>query len=430
MIWGILGSSMALLMVTGAVLGGALGLTGLVLLHFEAGNATSLAVQTVWNSFTDFTLSAVPLFIFLGDILLASGISGRIYNAMTPLFHRLPGKLLHTNIAVSTVFGAVSGSSSSTAAAVGSVGYPELVKRGYDPATVVASLAAGGTLGLLIPPSLSLLIYGATQDVSIGKLFLAGIVPGLMIAGFFSLYIAGLCTFRKSLTPAEAERPGWMEILRGLKEIWPLPILIFFVLGTIYMGLATTTEAAALGVVASIVLGFLWGDLTMRKLWQSFKGSVLMFGTIAMVLLGTLILAQAISLLGLPKQMVTWVSEMGLSRYEVLFAIVLVYLVLGCFFDGISLLLMTLPIAFPLMMSMQFDPIWFGIVVTILMEVGMITPPVGLNLFVLVTVAKRQVPLGTAAWATVPYWLIMLATVALFTAFPDIVLFVPNMFFP
>lgn len=430
MIWGILGSSMALLMVTGAVLGGALGLTGLVLLHFEAGNATSLAVQTVWNSFTDFTLSAVPLFIFLGDILLASGISGRIYNAMTPLFHRLPGKLLHTNIAVSTVFGAVSGSSSSTAAAVGSVGYPELVKRGYDPATVVASLAAGGTLGLLIPPSLSLLIYGATQDVSIGKLFIAGIVPGLMIAGFFSLYIAGLCIFRKGLTPAEAERPGWMEILRGLKEIWPLPILIFFVLGTIYMGLATTTEAAALGVVAAIVLGFLWGDLTLRKLWQSFKGSVLMFGTIAMVLLGTLILAQAISILGLPKQMVTWVSEMGLSRYEVLFAIVLVYLVLGCFFDGISLLLMTLPIAFPLMMSMQFDPIWFGIVVTILMEVGMITPPVGLNLFVLVTVAKRQVPLGTAAWATVPYWLIMLATVALFTAFPDIVLFVPNMFFP
>ncbi len=430
MIWGVLGSSMVLLMVTGAVLGGALGLTGLVLLHFEAGNATSLAVQTVWNSFTDFTLSAVPLFIFLGDILLASGISGRIYNAMTPLFHRLPGQLLHTNIAVSTVFGAVSGSSSSTAAAVGSVGYPELVKRGYDPATVVASLAAGGTLGLLIPPSLSLLIYGATQDVSIGKLFLAGIVPGLMIAGFFSLYIAGLCTFRKGLTPAEAERPGWIEILRGLKEIWPLPILIFFVLGTIYMGLATTTEAAALGVVAAIVLGFVWGDLTLRKLWQSFKGSVLMFGTIAMVLLGTLILAQAISILGLPKQMVTWVSEMGLSRYEVLFAIVLVYLVLGCFFDGISLLLMTLPIAFPLMMSMQFDPIWFGIVVTILMEVGMITPPVGLNLFVLVTVAKRQVPLGAAAWATVPYWLIMLGTVALFAAFPDIVLFVPNMFFP
>lgn len=430
MIWGILGSSMVLLMVTGAVLGGALGLTGLVLLHFEAGNATSLAVQAVWNSFSDFTLSAVPLFIFLGDILLASGISGRIYNAMTPLFHRLPGKLLHTNIAVSTVFGAVSGSSSSTAAAVGSVGYPELVKRGYEPATVVASLAAGGTLGLLIPPSLSLLIYGATQDVSIGKLFLAGIVPGLLIAGLFSLYIAFLCTFRKGLTPAEAERPGLMEILRGLKEIWPLPILIFFVLGTIYMGLATTTEAAALGVVAATVLGFLWGDLTLKKLWRSFKGSVLMFGTIAMVLLGTLILAQAISLLGLPREMVTWVSEMGLSRYEVLLAIVLVYLVLGCFFDGISLLLMTLPIAFPLMMSMQFDPIWFGIVVTILMEVGMITPPVGLNLFVLVTVARRQVALGTAAWATVPYWLIMLGTVALFTMFPDIVLFVPNMFFP
>lgn len=430
MTWGILGSSIVLLMVTGAVLGGALGLTGLVLLHFSAGNATSLAVQAVWNSFTDFTLSAVPLFIFLGDILLASGISSRIYNAMTPLFHRMPGKLLHTNIAVSTVFGAVSGSSSSTAAAVGSVGYPELVKRGYDPATVVASLAAGGTLGLLIPPSLSLLIYGATQDVSIGKLFMAGIVPGLMIAGFFSIYIACLCLFRKDLTPADVERPGWSAILSGLREIWPLPVLIFFVLGTIYMGLATTTEAAALGVVAAIALGFLWGDLTVKKLWRSFKSSVLMFGTIAMVLLGTLILAQAISILGLPKQMVSWVSEMGLTRYEVLVAIVLVYLVLGCFFDGISLLLMTLPIAFPLMMSMQFDPVWFGIIVTILMEVGMITPPVGLNLFVLVTVAKRQVPLAKAAWATVPYWLIMLGTVALFTMFPDIVLFMPNLFFP
>lgn len=429
MTWAILAGSMVVLLATGAVLGAALGLTGLILLQFQAGDATSLAVQAVWNSFTDFTLSAVPLFIFLGDILLASGISGRIYNAMTPLFHRFPGQLLHTNIAVSTVFGAVSGSSSSTAAAVGSVGYPELVKRGYDPATVIASLAAGGTLGLLIPPSLSLLIYGATQDVSIGKLFLAGIVPGLLIAGLFSAYIAVLCWLRKDLTPADAERPGWRAILCGLKEIWPLPILIFFVLGTIYLGLATTTEAAALGVVAAMALGFLWGDLTLKKLWLSFKSSVLMFGTIAMVLLGTLILAQAISILGLPKELVSWVSEMGLGRYEVLLAIVLVYLVLGCFFDGISLLLMTLPIAFPLMMSMQFDPVWFGIIVTILMEVGMITPPVGLNLFVLVTVAKRKVSLGKAAWATVPYWLIMLGTVGLFTLFPDIVLFVPNLFF-
>lgn len=429
MTWGILSTSMLVLMVTGAVLGAALGLTGLLLLQFQVGEATSLAVQAVWNTFTDFTLSAVPLFIFLGDILMASGISGRIYNGLTPLFHRFSGKLLHTNIAVCTVFGAVSGSSSSTAAAIGSVGYPELVKRGYDPATVIASLAAGGTLGLLIPPSLSLLIYGATQDVSIGKLFIAGIVPGLLIAGLFSAYIAGLCYFRKDLAPRTDERPSWGEIFTGLRAIWPLPILIFFVLGTIYMGLATTTEAAALGVVAATVLGFIWGDLTLPKLWQSFKTSVLMFGTIAMVLLGTLILAQAISVLGLPKELVDWVAKMGLSRYEVLLAIVLVYLVLGCFFDGISLLLMTLPIAFPLMMSMQFDPIWFGIIVTILMEVGMITPPVGLNLFVLVTISKRKVSLGEASWATVPYWLIMLGVIGLFTAFPEIVTFVPNQFF-
>lgn len=429
MTWGILASSILLLMTTGAVLGAALGLTGLLLLHFQAGGATSLAVSAVWNSFTDFTLSAVPLFIFLGDILLASGISTRIYNGLTPLFHRFPGKLLHTNIAVSTVFGAVSGSSTSTAAAVGSVGYPELVKRGYHPPTVVASLAAGGTLGLLIPPSLSLLIYGATQDVSIGRLFLAGIIPGLLIAVSFSLFIMLLCSVREGLTPEDNEKPGWRAVFAGLLQVWPLPILIFFVLGTIYMGIATPTEAAALGVVAAIVLGFTWGDLTLRALWRSFVGSALMFGTIAMVLLGTLILAQAISLLGLPRQMVTWVSELGLTRYEVLIAIVLVYLVLGCFFDGISLLLMTLPITFPLMMAMQFDPVWFGVIVTILMEVGMITPPVGLNLFVLVTIAKRKVSLVEASWATVPYWLLMLLSVLLFTLFPEVILFLPNLMF-
>ncbi len=427
MTWGILATSLLVLMGTGAILGAALGLTGLILLHFQAGGATQLAVTAVWNVLTDFTLSAVPLFIFLGDILLASGISTRIYNGLTPLFHRVPGKLLHTNIAVCTVFGAVSGSSTSTAAAIGSVGYPELSRRGYDRAAIVGTLAAGGTLGLLIPPSLSLLIYGATQNVSIGKLFMAGIVPGLVLAGMFFAYIAIASLLNPALTPQDDERPTLIEILRGLSNIWPLPILIFFVLGTIYLGLATATEAAALGVVAAIVLGFTWGDLTLRKLWGAFYGSTVVFGSLAMVLVGTLILAQAVSLLGLPRAAVEGVAAMGLSPYAVLALIVVVYLVLGCFFDGISLLLMTLPIVFPLITALGFDPVWFGVIVTILMEVGMITPPVGLNLFVLCTIANREVSLLQAAGATVPYWLIMLGAVGLFTLFPQIVLILPNL---
>ncbi|RDD61227.1 TRAP transporter large permease [Ferruginivarius sediminum] len=428
MTWGILAASLVVLLSTGAVLGAGLGLVGFALLHFEAGGASQLAVMKVWNVFTDFTLSAVPIFIFLGDILLASGISDRVYNGLSPLFHRVPGKLLHTNIAVCTIFGAVSGSSTSTAAAIGSVGYPELSKRGYDGPTIIGSLAAGGTLGLLIPPSLALLIYGATQNVSIGKLFLAGIVPGVMIAGLFSLYIMALSKARPDITPDEAEKPTTADMLRGLSNIWPLPILIFFVLGTIYLGLATATEAAALGVAAAIVLGFTWGNLTPRKLWGSFLGASVVFGAIAMVMLGTLILAQAISILGMPQSIVAWAASLGLSRYAVLGMIVLLYLVLGCFFDGISLLLMTLPIAFPVITAVGFDPVWFGVIVTLLMEIGMITPPVGLNLFVLVTMSGQRVNLAQAAWATMPYWLIMLGAIVLLTLLPGIVLFLPSFY--
>lgn len=428
MSWALLASALLISVSTAAVLGAALGLTGLLLLHFQAGGATGLAVTAVWNVFTDFTLSAVPLFILLGDILLASGISTRIYNGLSPLFHRVPGKLLHTNIAVSTVFGAVSGSSTSTAAAIGSVGYPELSRRGYDRATVVGSLAAGGTLGLLIPPSLSLLIYGATQNVSIGKLFLAGIIPGILLALFFSFYLMVADKLKPGLTPVETEKPGFAEIMRGLLQIWPLPLLIFCVLGTIYLGFATPTEAAGLGVVVALVLGFTWGDLNLARLWNALMSSTLVFGAIAMVMVGTLILAQAVSILGMPRELVGMITDMGLSKYTVLLMIILVYLVLGCFFDGISLLLMTLPITFPIMMGMGFDPIWFGVIVTILMEIGMITPPVGLNLFVLVTITGKEVDLGEAAWATVPFWLIMLATVGLFTLFPEIVLFLPSFY--
>ncbi|EPC00440.1 C4-dicarboxylate ABC transporter permease [Litchfieldella anticariensis FP35 = DSM 16096] len=428
MSWAILSTGLLSLLSSGAVLGAALGLVGFILLHFQGGGATSLAINSAWNLLTGFSLTAVPLFIFLGDILLSSGVSTKVYNGLTPLFRRIPGKLLHTNIAVCTLFSAVSGSSSATAAAIGSVGYPELRGRGYSPSMVVGTLAAGGTLGLLIPPSLALIIYGATQNVSIGKLFLAGIIPGIMISGAFFVWIMVRAKVGESVTPEDKEDMDWGAVFKGLLQVWPLPILIFFVLGTIYMGVATPTEAASLGVTASIVLGFVWGNLTLSKLWSAFINGTIMFSAIAMIMLGTAILSQAVSLLGLPREAVAAIAELGFNRYGILLMIVLVYIVLGCFFDGISLLLMTLPITFPMVTSLGFDPIWFGVIVTLLMEVGMITPPVGLNLFVLTSITKNEVDVTEAAWASLPYWLIILAAVLVYTAFPWFVTWLPSFY--
>jgi tripartite ATP-independent transporter DctM subunit len=424
----ILSLSLVIILTVGPVLGAAVGLAGIILLEFAAGGATQLAITAVWNALTDFTLSAVPVFIILGEILLRSGLSERVYGGLSPLFTHVPGRLLHTNIAVASVFAAVSGSSTSTAAAVGTVGFAELERRKYDLPTVVGSLAAGGTLGLLIPPSLSLIIYGATQNVSIGKLFIAGILPGVLMAFAFMVYLAVLSIMNRDLVPTDEPKANISSIIRGLISIWPLVILIFSVLGTIYLGIATPTESAALGVATAIILGFAVGNLTLTKLWQAFGHATAVFAAVALMFVGTLILSQAISILAIPTHIVEAIGAYGLSKYMTFFLICVVYLVLGCFFDGISLLLMTLPVVFPLMMHLGFDPIWFGIIVTILVEIGMITPPIGMNLYVLVAISGQRVTLAQAAIAACPYWLAMLMAIIVFTIFPSIILFLPNLY--
>ena len=427
MVWLVLALGLILTALSGAPVGVGLALTGLAILHFVAGGAEQLAVTAVWNVFIDFTLSAVPLFLYMGEILMVSGVSSRIYNAVSPLFQRVPGKLLHTNIAVCTLFGAVCGASMATAAAVGSVAYPEMKKRGYDPPTVVGTLAAGGTLGLLIPPSLSLLIYGATQEVSIGRLFLAGIFPGLLLAGFFMTAILFQNLRRRDLTPPEVERLSFRKQVFSLLSIWPLGILIFAVLGTIYLGWATPTEAAGLGVAASILVGFWWGDLTFPKLWKAFISATFTFGSIGVVMAGALILAQAIAILGVPQEIMGTIADLGVSKYSILALVVVFYLILGCFFDGVSLLLMTIPLAFPVMTGLGFDPVWLGVIITMLIEIGMITPPVGINLYVLVAITDGDVSLGEAAKATVPYWILLLFGVVVLTVFPEIALYLPSL---
>ncbi len=411
---------------SGTVLGAALGLTGYVLLWLYAPGASQSAVQSIWNTFNEFTLTAVPLFILLGEILVASGLARGVYQAMAPLFARFRGGLLHTNIAVCTVFGAVSGSSMAVAAAVGSVAYPELKSRGYQRAAVVGSLAGGGTLGLLIPPSLSLLIYGAQTDTSIGKLFLAGVLPGLMMAALFMIVIWVLATRDPSIAPPEGRSKSRGEVLRGLVHVLPLVALIVAVLGSLFMGLATPTEAAAVGVAAALVLGFTIGDLTLRGVLHSLQATALTFGIIAVVFLGALVFAQALQLLGVPQRLLETVTAYGISKYAMLAIVVVVYLILGCFFDGLSMMIMTLPIVFPLLTGLGFDPVWLGVVITIMIEVGMLTPPVGMNLFVLSGITNQEVKLTEAAKAATPYWLALLAGVVILTLFPWIATALPD----
>ncbi len=423
--WGVLLGGLAILAGSGLALGAALGLTGLLILQFVAGGSTFVAVDAVWNVLNSFTLSAIPLFIILGEIMLRSGVSEKIYSALSPLFQRVPGGLLHTNIAVCTLFGAVSGSSLSTAAAVGSVAYPEMTSRGYDRRIVVASLASGGTLGLLIPPSLSLLIYGALTETSIGQLFLAGVLPGLLFAALFMAYIYFRCLSRPGLAPRPEFRVGAGVILLKLLGLWPFVLLILAIMGSIAFGIATPTEAAGLGVIATVIVGALWGNLKLRSLVESVYAATLLYASIAFVVMGATILAQAVSLLGVPQAILEAVRAADLNSLAVLGAVVLVYLVLGCFFDGLSLMIMTLPIVVPLMVGLGYDAVWLGVIITIMIEIGQVTPPVGLNLSVLVTVTKEDVSLGEAATATIPYWLILLAGIVVLALAPEIALYLP-----
>ncbi len=424
--WGILLGGLTVFAGSGLALGAALGLTGLMILQFAAGGSTFVAVDAVWNVFNSFTLSAIPLFIILGEIMLRSGVSELIYTALSPLFRRIPGGLLHTNIAVCTLFGAVSGSSLSTAAAVGSVAYPEMSARGYDRKMVVASLAGGGTLGLLIPPSLSLLIYGALTETSIGRLFIAGILPGLLIALMFMAYILVRCLSAPALAPPDERAIKPWRIVLDLLGLWPFVLLILAIMGSITFGIATPTEAAGIGVLATIVVGWWWGSLTPRTLVKAVYSSILLYASIAFVVMGATILAQAVSLLGVPQAILEAVRAFDLGPFTVLALVVLIYLVLGCFFDGLSLMIMTLPIVFPLMTGLGFDAVWLGVIITIMIEIGQVTPPVGLNLSVLVSVTKEEVSLGSAALATTPYWLLLVLGVILLAAMPQLALFLPD----
>ncbi len=427
MIWIVLVVSLFLSLSSGAAVGASLGLTGFIILQLFANGSADLAMNAVFNTLTSFSLSAIPIFLLLGEVMTESGTSKRIYRAVAPRFERIPGRLLHSNIVVCTLFGAISGSSTATAAAVSSVSYKELSRMGYSQDHVIGSLAGGGTIGLLIPPSLALLIYGAWQGVSIGKLFLAGILPGLLVAGLFMIYIFYIGVRNPDIAPGISEEDksdkSWSEFF----QIWPLIVLIGSVLGSIYLGFATPTEAAGLGVTVAILMGFALGELSFSGLVRACMRTAEMFGTMAFVLIGAIVLGQAIAILALPKDIILFVSSFDLGSIQFLVALMFIYIILGCFFDGISLMLLTLPFVFPVVLELGIDPVWFGVFVTLMIEVGLITPPVGMNLYVLAAVTGRELSLQRIAKSALPYWFLLIVATILLMIFPNIALFIPEL---
>lgn len=377
----------------------------------------------IWGSLNNSAMLAIPLFMLLGELLLRSGIADRMYDALAVWLGRMPGGLLHTNIATCTLFSATSGSSVATAATVGTIALPALGQRNYPLPMSLGSLAAGGTLGILIPPSVNLLVYGSLASVPVGKLFMAGIVPGIALALCFSLYI-----FVAHRGPSE-ERVDvsltTIEKLALLRHLIP-PLVIFgIVMGSIYGGLATPTESAALGVVAALVIVGLSGRLTLSLLITSSYLAARTTGMVVLVLVCALLLNVTISMVGATQAMTHWVAALGLDRIGLLLVLMAFYLVLGMFMDAMSMLVLTVPIAVPVVVAVGADPIWFGIFIVLMCEIALITPPVGMNLFVVQGVRRDGGSFADVAWGSLPFAVIMLIATAVFIAWPTPILWLP-----
>ncbi len=384
----------------------------------------SILANIAWNNTSGSAMMALPFFIWMGEILFRSKISENLFRGLSPWMDVIPGRLIHVNILACTFFAAVSGSSAATTATVGKITVPELTKRGYDHDLSIGSLAGAGTLGFMIPPSMVMLVYGIIGDVSIGKLFIAGFIPGFMLAIMFSGYILLRCMISPHLAPRKTENYTWRDRLAAVPAIAPVAILILFVLGSIYMGIATPTEAGALGVVGAFFFAFVTHSLDWNVFKVSLVGAVRTSCMIMFIVMGAAYLSNVIGYLGITRALTKYVTDMGLSPYMLIVILTVLYLILGCLVDGFSMIVMTAPVVLPLIEAAKFDTVWFGIYLVLMIELAQITPPVGFNLFVIS--GLNDDPLSTVARAACPFFVIMLLATALLTVFPDIALFLPN----
>jgi len=412
----------------GLWIGWTLAVTGTILLAvFRDIPLDKLLAQYAWNILTTQELLALPLFIVMGEILFRTKLSQSLFRGLTPWAGLLPGRLLHVNVIGCSIFAAISGSSAATTQVVGRISLAELVKRGYSKDVAVGSLAGAGTLGFLIPPSNIMIIYGVLGDVSIAKLFTAGFIPGFLLAGCFMAWIVIHTALKPELVP-ENERKVRVatrqEFAVSLRELGPAVFLILCVLGSMYGGLATPSEAAGVGVLGALIVSSLQGGLTLAALRSIAIGSVQTCAMIALIVLGASILGSAAAFLGIPAAVAEFVKSLGLSPFMLIVALIVFYLILGCFLDGFSMIVMTLPIVMPIIKGAGFDPIWFGIFLVLVVEMAQITPPVGFNLFVIQGLTEDG--LGYVARVTMPYLIIMILFTMMIAVLPDIALWLPR----
>ena len=403
----------------------ALGVLGVVLSGLYSKLPLTLAIgEVAWATSNNFLLVAIPFFVLLGEILLRSGVAERMYNALVLWVPWLPGGLMHANIAACALFAATSGSSVATAATIGTVAMGEIKKHGYSERLFLGTIAAGGTLGILIPPSINLIVYGVLTDSSIPKLYLAGIIPGLVLASLFSLTVLIICL----LWPALGGRrttTGWKARIRALPDLIPPFVIFLAVIGSIYAGLATATESAALGVLAALGVAAWHRSLSLRMLLHAFEGTMRTTAMIMAILIAAYFLNFVISSIGLTAQVNSVITGLGLSPAGLLLAVIVFYLILGCFMETLSMMVATVPIIAPIMVKAGYDPIWFGVLIVILMETAMITPPVGINLYVVQGLRKRgkidDVIIGAA-----PFVVTMILMIAILSYWPQLALWLPR----
>ncbi len=381
-------------------------------------------VLTIWGSTSSWTLTALPLFLWMGEILFRSKLSDSMFKGLAPWLDRLPGRLLHINVVGCTIFAAISGSSAATCATIGKITLPELKKRGYPDDISVGTLAGAGTLGLLIPPSIIMIVYGVAANVSIAKLFLAGVIPGLMLAALFMGYIVVWALLNKDKVPAADVAMSFGEKIYASRHLIPVVSLIVVVLGGIYSGIATATEAAALGVAGSLVLAAIEGSLNWSKFKEGLVAACRIYCMIGLILAGAAFLTLSMGFIGLPRHLAEFIGALHLSPFMLMLGLIAFFIVLGCFLDGISVVVLTIAVLLPTVEAAGFDLIWFGIFIVLVVEMAQITPPVGFNLFVIQGLTKREVT--WIARTALPLFFLMIAAVLITYFFPDVVLWLPR----
>ncbi|MDE0813480.1 MAG: TRAP transporter large permease [Alphaproteobacteria bacterium] len=395
---------------------------------FMRGRRSLMLGDFVWEQSIEYILVAIPMFILLGEIMLRAGIAQRMYNAVIQWLSWLPGGLMHANIGSSAIFAASSGSSVATAATVGTVAYPEIEKHGYNEKLFLGSLAAGGTLGILVPPSINLIIYGLLTDTSVPELYLAGIFPGLTLAILFMGVIAIACLLRPGWDGEKVET-NWAMRIKVLPDLLPPVLLFVAVVGSIYAGVATPTEAASIGVVFALIIAAWNRALTLEMLKQAFEGTMRSSAMIMLIILAAVFLNFVLGFMGITQTLLEAIKDLGWTPMQTMVVIICFYLLLGMFMETLSMMLTTIPVVFPIVMHMGFDPVWFGIMITVLMEAALITPPIGINLYVVHGIRARGGNFNDVSIGAIPFLFAMFALIALLLFYPNIAIWLPNQFY-